>query len=79
MSTDVALVLLRELIRSLLDALLRPVFLRMREDARHERRFLGLLNACDCHPFCVEIGPHGLWILDQPSDDHDRGFWEDAA
>lgn len=79
MTTAVASFLLRELICSLLNALLRPVFLRMREDARHERRFFNLLNACDCFPFCVEVDPHGLWLLDAPSDDYDRGFWEDAA
>ncbi len=79
MTTCTALHLLRALIGALLNALLRPVFLRMREDQRHARRFFALLNACDCYPYCVEVDPHGLWILDQPSDDYDRGFWEDAA
>lgn len=79
MTTAAASHLNRELICSLVNALLRPVFLRMRADARQERRFFALLNACDCYPFCVEVDPCGLWVLDAPSSDYDRGFWDDAA
>jgi hypothetical protein len=77
MTTFVASFLTRELIGSLVNALLRPVYLRMRADERQARRFFALLNAADCYPFCVEVDPCGLWILNEPSDDYDRGFFEE--
>ncbi|RRJ96793.1 hypothetical protein Ga0100231_023785 [Opitutaceae bacterium TAV4] len=67
MTPSAFLIFNRWLIRELLNALLRPVYLRAGCDSL---RFLRLLDACDCYPFCVEVGG-GLWILDAPSDDFD--------
>ncbi len=84
MSTSALLILNRWWIRELVNALLRPMFVRYREAERAgdahraevcELRFLRLLNFCDCYPFCIEVDPCGLWILDEPSERDD--FWRD--
>lgn len=68
--------LLNEWIRQLLNALLRPMFIRVRlakleETAegtaraeRYQRLFDRLLFSCDCHPYSVILDRWGLWILD---------------
>lgn len=94
-ATDLFLFFNRWLIRELLNAVLRPMFVRLRlasivsDDnltapsaaaARYQRLFDRLLFSCDCYPFCVEVDRCGLWILDEPSDQDDFGFGiEDAA
>ncbi|AHF94048.1 hypothetical protein OPIT5_04040 [Opitutaceae bacterium TAV5] len=64
MTPQAFLIFNRWLISELLNALLRPVYLRAGGDSL---RFLRLLDACDCYPFVVEVGG-GLWILDEPTD-----------
>lgn len=64
-------------IRELLNALLRPMFVRYRTQRAdrneqladvYEHRFFRLLNACDCHPFAVIVDQFGMWITDDPRD-----------
>jgi hypothetical protein len=77
-SAEVLLAFNRWWICELLNAVLRPMFCRYKKaeragDAarfdRCELLFLRMLNACDCYPFCVEVG-QGLWILDEPSEEY---------
>lgn len=71
-------------IRQLVNALLRPMFIRYRTaqaegNEAAARRFLRLFDrllfTCDCYPFCIEVDRCGLWILDEPSERD--SFWED--
>ena len=52
-------------IGELLNALLRPVFIRQ---GGADARFLRLVAACDCWPFAVGRDDHQLWISDRPED-----------
>lgn len=78
MSAAALLHLNRWFIGELISAVLRPMFCRYKDAeragdvARFDRcqiLFLKMLNACDCYPFCIEVG-QGLWILDEPSEDY---------
>lgn len=69
-------------IRELINAALRPMFIRYRQaelaGAMHrkdrcELLFFRMLSRCDCFPFCIEVDRCGFWILDEPSEQDD--FW----
>jgi hypothetical protein len=71
----------RWFIRELINALLRPMFVRYRSEvgvgvvkSRYERLFWRMLDCCDCWPFCVEVDRCGFWILDEPSEPN---YWDE--
>ena len=79
-------VLNRWWIGELLNALLRPMFCRMRAakraglvllEERFEWKFLSLLNACPCFPFLVIADDCGLWILEGEAADEARDRMEE--
>lgn len=78
-------VLNRWWIGELLNALLRPVWLRARSEergavsnGRKAERFYRLLNACPCFPYLVIADDCGLWILEGEAADEARDRMEDG-